>query len=109
LGAADAGALKLTIQKFYRVQGGSTQLNGVESNIVLPSLTDNVEIGEGSLKHRLAYDEVAPVEIDKTSNAARHFLDELKRRSSSRIAADPDFIYTIGEMQRIREKIESNQ
>lgn len=109
LGAADAGALKLTIQKFYRVQGGSTQLNGVESNIVLPSLTDNVEIGEGSLKHRLAYDEVAPVEISKTSSAAPHFLDELKLRSSERIAADPDFIYTIEEMRRIREKLDSNQ
>ena len=37
LGIADAGALKLTIQKFYRVRGGSTQLKGVESDIVLPS------------------------------------------------------------------------
>lgn len=109
LGAADAGALKLTIQKFYRVQGGSTQLNGVESNIVLPSLTDNAEIGEGSLKHRLAYDEVAPIEITKTASPAPHFLDELKRRSSARMTVDPDFIYTIGEMQKIREKIDSNK
>src|SRR6187401_3719702 len=52
------GALKLTIQKFYRVAGGSTQLHGVASDIVLPSLTDLPEFGEGSLKNCLPYDEV---------------------------------------------------
>src|SRR6266480_1822830 len=53
------GALKLTIQKFYRVAGGSTQLHGVASDVVLPSLSDLPEFGEGALKNALAYDEVA--------------------------------------------------
>src|SRR6266581_2676440 len=53
------GALKLTIQKFYRVAGGSTQLHGVTSDIVLPSLSDLPEFGEGALKNCLPYDEVA--------------------------------------------------
>src|SRR6266550_4174499 len=44
----DAGALKLTVQKFYRVAGGSTQLHGVSSDVVLPSLSDNSEIGESA-------------------------------------------------------------
>src|SRR6266581_1035370 len=52
------GALKLTIQKFYRVAGGSTQLHGVASDVVLPSLTDLPEFGEGALKNALPYDEV---------------------------------------------------
>src|SRR5205807_2799355 len=52
----DDGALKLTIQKFYRVAGGSTQLHGVASDIVLPSLTDQPELSEGALKNCLAYD-----------------------------------------------------
>ena len=43
------GALKLTIQKFYRVAGGSTQLHGVASDIVLPSLSDLPEFGESAL------------------------------------------------------------
>src|SRR5512132_3855407 len=47
------GALKLTIQKFYRVAGGSTQLHGVASDIVLPSLTDLPEFAEGALKNCL--------------------------------------------------------
>jgi carboxyl-terminal processing protease len=108
LGSADAGALKLTIQKFYRVRGGSTQLKGVESDIVLPSLTDNSEIGEGSLKNRLAYDEVAPVKIVDSMAATPLFLDELKVRSAQRIAGDPEFGYTIEDMNRVREKIKEN-
>jgi len=108
LGSADAGALKLTIQKFYRVRGGSTQLKGVESDIVLPSLTDNSEIGEGSLKNRLAYDEVAPVKIVDAMAATSLFLDELRTRSAQRVGADPEFRYTVEDMNRVREKIKEN-
>ena len=108
LGSADAGALKLTIQKFYRVQGGSTQLNGVESDIVLPSLTDNPEIGEGALKNRLTYDEVAPVKIADTMAATPLFLDELRLRSEQRRTADPEFVYITEDMQRLRGKLEEN-
>lgn len=108
LGAADAGALKLTIQKFYRVAGGSTQLNGVESDIVLPSRTDNPEIGEGSLRNRLDYDEVAPVKISQDA-AQPLFLEELRQRSAERIAADPEFLYVTEDMARLRERITSNQ
>lgn len=108
LGTADAGALKLTIQKFYRVRGGSTQLKGVESDIVLPSLTDNSEIGEGSLKNRLAYDEVAPVKIVDSMAATPLFLDDLRARSAQRLVGDPEFRYTIEDMSRVREKIKEN-
>lgn len=106
LGAADAGALKMTIQKFYRVRGGSTQLKGVESDVVLPSRTDNVEIGEGSLKNRLEYDEVAPVKI--TDSPTPLFLEELRANSKARIGADPEFLYVSEDMKRLRERIEAN-
>jgi carboxyl-terminal processing protease len=106
LGAADAGRLKMTIQKFYRVLGGSTQLKGVESDVVLPSRTDNVEIGEGSLKNRLEYDEVAPVKI--TPYPSPLFLDELRANSKARIATDPEFRYVSEDMKRLRERIDAN-
>jgi len=106
LGAADAGRLKMTIQKFYRVLGGSTQLKGVESDVVLPSRTDNVEIGEGSLKNRLEYDEVAPVKI--TPFPSPLFLDELRAHSQARIASDPEFLYISEDMKRLRERLEIN-
>ena len=107
LGAADAGALKLTIQKFYRVLGGSTQLKGVESDIVLPSRTDNVEIGEGSLKNRLEYDEVAPQKL--TVWPSPLFLDELRANSKTRVATDPEFAYVSQDMKRLRERITANR
>jgi len=107
LGAADAGALKMTIQKFYRVKGGSTQLKGVESDIVLPSRTDNVEIGEGSLKNRLDYDEVAPLRI--TGSPTNLFLEELRAGSKARVASDPEFAYVSEDMARLSERITSNQ
>ena len=106
LGAADAGALKLTIQKFYRVRGGSTQLNGVASDIVLPSRTDNIEIGEGSLKNRLEYDEVAPQKLSEWPSPL--FLDELRANSKLRIAPDPEFAYVSQDMKRLRERITAN-
>ena len=109
LSAADAGALKLTIQKFYRVKGGSTQLEGVASDIVLPSLTDNPEIGEGSLKNAMAYDEVAPVKIVDTVSANSLFLDELRERSKRRVGMDPEFSFISEDAARLRQRIEENR
>src|SRR5437870_10591314 len=72
------GALKLTIQKFYRVAGGSTQLHGVASDIVLPTLSDLPEFGEGALKNCLPYDEVPKAKFTKWSDSSHQlFADEL--------------------------------
>lgn len=108
LGAANAGALKLTIQKFYRIKGGSTQLKGVESDIVLPSRTDNPEIGEGSLKNRLEYDEVPAVRLPEFDFPDLN-LDELRRRSAERVAKDPEFAYTVEDAARIKERLTKNE
>jgi carboxyl-terminal processing protease len=105
---AKAGSLKLTIQKFYRVSGGSTQHRGVLSDIVLPSTTDTPEIGESSLPNPLAYDEVDPQPV-------RHFtftsplIEELKNRSSERVSQDAEFAYINEDMKRFREKLSLNQ
>jgi carboxyl-terminal processing protease len=105
----DDGALKLTIQKFYRVAGGSTQLHGVTSDIVLPTLTDLPEFGEGALKNALAYDEVPPARFAKWSDTHPLFLDELKARSATRVAADPEFHYVLEDMERLRKKLDDNR
>ena len=105
----DDGALKLTIQKFYRVAGGSTQLHGVTSDIVLPTLTDLPEFGEGALKNALAYDEVPPARFAKWSDTHPLFLDELKARSAARVAADPEFHYVLEDMERLRKKLDDNR
>ena len=105
----DDGALKLTIQKFYRVAGGSTQLHGVASDIVLPTLTDLPEYGEGALKNCLPYDEVPKAKFSKWSDTHSLFIDELKRRSADRVKADPEFHYVMEDIGRLRHKLDENK
>ncbi len=103
----DDGELKLTIQKFYRVAGGSTQLHGVASDIMLPTLTDLPEFGEGALKNCLAYDEVPKARFTKWSGPL--FIEELKRRSSERVQHDQEFHYVTEDMDRLRHKLDQNR
>ncbi len=105
----DDGELKLTIQKFYRVAGGSTQLHGVGSDIVLPTLTDLPEFGEGALKNCLPYDEVPKARFTKWSDGHPLFVEELKRRSSERVQHDPEFHYVMEDMERLRHKLDDNR
>ncbi len=102
-----SGAVKLTIQKFYRVKGGSTQLQGVASDIVLPSLTDHPDVGEGSLKNPLAYDEVPTRSFTPAGNVAS-YLPRLKSASASRIASNPEFAYIIEDRERLRKRLDEN-
>lgn len=53
------GAIKLTIQKFYRINGSSTQLKGVASDIIYPSVYDKIDISEASLKNPMPYDQIS--------------------------------------------------
>src|SRR6267142_734764 len=103
------GALKLTIQKFYRVAGGSTQLHGVASDVVLPSLSDLPEFGEGALKNALGYDEVTKAKYTKWSDNHSLFIDQLRRRSEERVKGDPEFHYVMEDMNRLRHKIDENR
>jgi carboxyl-terminal processing protease len=105
----DDGALKLTIQKFYRVAGGSTQLHGVASDVVLPSLTDLPEFGEGALKNCLPYDEVPKARFTKWSDSHSLFIDELQRRSAERVQNNPEFHYVMEDMERLRHKLDENR
>ena len=56
----DMGALKLTTQKFYRVNGGSTQLEGVKSDVVMPDRYSYIDIGERDYDNPLPYDKISP-------------------------------------------------
>ncbi|MCX6967246.1 MAG: carboxy terminal-processing peptidase [Verrucomicrobia bacterium] len=104
----EAGALKLTIQKFYRVAGGSTQFGGVTSDVALPSLWDREDIGESALKNPLPYDEVPPADYHKTSNQPL-FLEELRSRSAARVAVNPEFKYINDDIARLKETLDGNK
>ncbi|MBU0943079.1 MAG: carboxy terminal-processing peptidase [Proteobacteria bacterium] len=83
----DLGALKVTIQKFYRVTGGSTQYKGVEPDIVLPSLFQHLDSGEQYLDNSLPWDQVEPVAFVKYGSHPIN-LDLLKTKSKQRVAKD---------------------
>ena len=85
-----AGMIKVTVQKFYRINGASTQKKGVESDIVLPMTTAALQLGEAELDYVLPYDEIpAAAGYVKDGRIAR-IMPELIKRSSARVAADKD-------------------
>jgi carboxyl-terminal processing protease len=106
-GGSEAGALKLTIQKFYRVAGGSTQLRGVEPDIKLPSPFDHPEIGEGAMKGPLPYDTVDPVPFEKLDRSL--FRTELRDRSSARVGVSPEFGYITEDLEVVKKRLAENK
>ena len=106
--SSDAGALKLTIQKFYRIAGGSTQLRGVTSDIRLPSLYDHPDIGESALKNPMPYDEVNPVPYEKITDHPLS-IKELKLRSAARVAADQEFRFVMDDLNLLKKRIADNK
>jgi carboxyl-terminal processing protease len=84
----DLGALKLTVQQFYRPAGVSTQLRGVVPDVILPSVTSDLETGEEELPQALPSDRVGPsrfVAADAIDDLAVGRFDEAsrKRRAAS--------------------------
>jgi carboxyl-terminal processing protease len=85
----DIGALKMTIQKFYRINGGSTQLEGVHSDIMLPSRYSYLEIGERDLSNALKFDKVNPASYKLWNNYAN--FNEVINISKKRVGSNKYF------------------
>ncbi len=84
------GALKLTIQKFYRINGGTPQLKGVESDIVIPDQFNYIDIGESDRKKAMAYSEIEPATYTKWKRDEGAFK-RIIRESEQRITSNPEF------------------
>ncbi|MDA1230894.1 MAG: carboxy terminal-processing peptidase [Planctomycetota bacterium] len=88
----DLGALKLTISKFYRVNGDSTQTKGVTSDVVLPSLLNVREIGEDSLDNALEFDRITRAQYSPFSaQVTDAIISQLQKDSEARLGTDKDF------------------
>ncbi|MBS0264828.1 MAG: carboxy terminal-processing peptidase, partial [Planctomycetes bacterium] len=85
------GALKLTINQFYRVNGDSTQNTGVPSDIALPSLLDNMDLGEQFLDNALPFDHIDSVPHTRFRQVTSDITAALKENSRKRISESPDF------------------
>lgn len=90
-GGEGRGALKLTINQFYRVNGDSTQSRGVQSDVVLPSLIDHMDLGEASLDNALAFDQIPAAPYTPLKMIDRTVISQLQDRSQQRVQADEEF------------------
>ena len=97
------GALRLTIQKFYRINGGATQLKGVSSDIQLPDLYGGIEIGERELDDVIPWDEIDPAKYDTWLNPVKD-IAELKANSAKRVSKISDFTLVNENSQRMKEQ-----
>jgi len=101
------GNLKMTVQKFYRVAGGSTQQKGVVPDIVLPSVLDALELGETTLPYYLPYDTVPAATYDDF-NLTAPYLSSLRTASQARVANSPDFTYVRQDIAYYKKKVQDN-
>jgi len=100
----DPGSLKVTIRKFYRPDGGSTQLKGVASDIVLPSLTSALKLGEAEMADPLPWDTVPAARHAQLDRVAP-WLAALRDASAKRIAADKEFSWLREDSERIKAQL----
>jgi len=101
------GALKITVQKFYRVSGGSTQYRGIVPDIILPDRFDAVKSGEQYIDYSLPWDTI------QSSNykplAIQLPLLNLQTSSSERVANDPDMQRISKQAEEARKRIENTR
>ena len=100
----DLGALKTTTQKFYRVNGGSTQLEGVKSDIVMPDRFSFMETGEKDEKSALPWDKIEPA-IYTPLNVN---FDKVIANSKNRIASNENFNLITENAKWINDRKEDN-
>ncbi|MBR5709206.1 MAG: carboxy terminal-processing peptidase [Thermoguttaceae bacterium] len=97
--APKMGALKVTIQQFYRPDGDSTQNRGVLADVELPSITTHMDVGESDLDYALAFDQVPAQVYQKFNLVSPAVVKYLKQASAVRCAQSEDF-------QKTKRKIE---
>lgn len=103
-----AGAVKLTIQKFYLPNGHSTQNRGVIPDISIPSPLDYMKIGESDLPNALPWDEIGPSRYS-ASRLDPSLKGVLEEKSKERIASDRDMEFLKIDIEKVRARIESGK
>lgn len=105
--ARTLGALKITDQKFYRVNGGSTQLKGVTPDIVLPDAYAKIEYGEKKDDFPLRWSQIPAAAHQEWAKAPK--LDELQKKSNERLNTDSFFVNVSTLANYIGEKNHDNK
>ncbi|GLB48697.1 carboxy terminal-processing peptidase [Neptunitalea lumnitzerae] len=103
----DLGALKVTTQKFYRINGESTQLEGVKSDVVVPDRYSYIEVGEKDQRNPLPYDKIAPATYDVWEGYIDY--DQTIANSKKRMANNEQLALIDTNAKWIREQQDDNE
>lgn len=106
-GGVQNGALKLTIQTFFRIDGTSTQLHGVVPHVHLPSSNDVLDIGEGALTHPLQVEPIDPQPYELV-NTDPFPVEVLQARTDARMENNQEFKYIREDIREAEKRIEEN-
>jgi carboxyl-terminal processing protease len=98
----DNGQLTLTIGKYYRVTGESTQHRGVIPDIELPSMVDTATVGESTRDTALPWDRIQPTRF-RPDTALAAEIDNLRAHQQSRASTDPEFSYLLSDIAAVKE------
>jgi len=102
--APSMGALKITMQQFYRPNGDSTQNRGVLADIELPSITSNLDVGEADLDYPVAFDQVDPLQYKHFDYVNPAICAQLRQLSQPRVQASKDFQKVVRNIARYKEQ-----
>lgn len=97
------GSIKLTTQKFYRINGGATQLKGVTPDVVIPDAYTYVDRGEREQDFVMPWDEIAPCKYN-VGKIDANTLSKVRRESRERMAKDPAFKVLEDNAQRMKQQ-----
>jgi carboxyl-terminal processing protease len=98
----DNGQLTLTIGKYYRVTGESTQHRGVIPDIELPSMVDTATVGESTRDTALPWDRIQPTRF-RADTALAAEIDELRAHQQARASSDPEFSFLLSDIAAVKE------
>ncbi|MDB5257918.1 MAG: tail-specific protease [Chitinophagaceae bacterium] len=99
----DIGATKVTTQKFYRINGSSTQLKGVVPDIILPDIYSNLKIGEKEMDYAMPYDAITPTAYNAWSKKTLD-VKKIQTNSQARISKNETFKHIKTDAAYIKQK-----
>ncbi|MCU0958536.1 MAG: carboxy terminal-processing peptidase [Pirellulaceae bacterium] len=98
------GALKITVQQFFRPNGDSTQKRGVLSDIVLPSITNYMDIGESDLDYAIDFQRIPGTDFAPLNLATAEMIKRLRSASEQRVGQSEEFARLLARIDKYRER-----
>ncbi|MRJ40858.1 MULTISPECIES: carboxy terminal-processing peptidase [Idiomarina] len=100
------GSVQYTMAKFYRINGGSTQLRGVQPDLEYPSIIDAEEFGESSQENALPWDQITPAKYQTTHSIRGYDFKTLQQQLDEQIQGNPEFNYIFADIERYQQEKE---